>query len=382
MAPIRVAIIGLSTSSNAGMTGAWAVNAHLPYLRASPDYEIVALCNSTVESAQKSIAHHGFGPDTKAYGNPEDLAKDPNVDLVVVSVRVDRHYHLVKPSVEAGKDIFVEWPLGSNTKEAEELTNIARAKGSKTAVGLQSRTSLVGVKVKELIDSGRIGKVQSSVASMTFPGLASSVMPESIAYFADSSVGGNALTIPAGHFIDHANFILGEFTELNATFVNQFPTIDVVNDAGEVVRSNVKKDVPDLVNVQGVLVNNVAFSFSLRIAHPVDGKAVRWLISGTEGEIEITCPVGMWQFSPPGITVRVCKKDGKDVEDIPVEADPESEIGKLGFLAHNPARIYEAFAKGETDKYATFEDAVVRHRMVDAIWESGHAKAATYKSSY
>jgi predicted dehydrogenase len=47
------------------------------------------------------------------------------VDLVVISVNVQSHYSLAKPALQAGKDIFVEWPVGINLDEAEELTQIA-----------------------------------------------------------------------------------------------------------------------------------------------------------------------------------------------------------------------------------------------------------------
>jgi hypothetical protein len=49
MDPIRIGIFGLAY-------GAWAANAQLPYLQ-SPKFQIVAICNSYVESAAKSIKY-------------------------------------------------------------------------------------------------------------------------------------------------------------------------------------------------------------------------------------------------------------------------------------------------------------------------------------
>ncbi|KAI9847481.1 MAG: transcription regulator gal80 [Sclerophora amabilis] len=400
MAPIRVAIVGLSTESNPQKTGAWAANAHLPYLKSSPHYDIVAVCNSSVESAQRTIAHHGFSSSVKGYGSPEDLAKDSNVDLVVISVNVEKHYVLAKPSLEAGKSLFVEWPLGANLQQAEELTKIARANGGKTAVGLQSRTSVAGSKIKELISSGKIGTIRSSSVLMTFSAFSGPVLPEMAAYFADKSVGGNMLTINAMHrkrppylrlfqtritahygssVIDHVNFILGEFSSLNATLINQVPTVDIINDEGKIIKSRISKDTPDQIMLQGILPNDVAFSLHHRTSTALDGKPVRWLISGTDGEIEITCPMPMWQMTAPGTTVRVCKADG-EVEEVSLEVD--DEISKLPWIGHNTARIYEAFAKGETEKHATFEDAVVRHRLIDVMWKNAAEKGISYQSSY
>lgn len=65
MVLIRVGILGLSE-------GQWAANAHLPYLQSPQSkFEIVAVCNSSADSAQNSIKSLKLAKTTKAYGNPE-----------------------------------------------------------------------------------------------------------------------------------------------------------------------------------------------------------------------------------------------------------------------------------------------------------------------
>ena len=51
MSPIRVGLIGLSASTEFN----WAAEAHLPYLKSTPYYAIVALANSSVQSAKAAI---------------------------------------------------------------------------------------------------------------------------------------------------------------------------------------------------------------------------------------------------------------------------------------------------------------------------------------
>ena len=76
MAPIRVGIIGLSANA----ATSWASRAHLPYLVASNGkYEIKALCNSSIKSAQAAINEYKLPSSTKAYGDPQALADDPDV---------------------------------------------------------------------------------------------------------------------------------------------------------------------------------------------------------------------------------------------------------------------------------------------------------------
>ena len=91
-----------------------------------------------------------------------DLAADKDIDLVVCSTRVDRHFSTVKPSIVAGKDIFVEWPLEKNLAMAKEMNELAKKNGGRTIVGLQGRYSEPVVKIKSLVDGGRIGKVLGS----------------------------------------------------------------------------------------------------------------------------------------------------------------------------------------------------------------------------
>lgn len=195
MALIRVAIVGLSAAA----TGSgWAASAHLPYLLKSPHYKIVALCNTSLEKAEAAIKAYNLDPQTKAYGSPEDLAKDPDVDLVVANTRVDLHGRVLLPSIKAGKDVFSEWPMDSNEAKAKVMLETARQSGSKTIVGLQGRANPVVQKLKQIIEEGRIGKVLSSTiyGSTTNGGAEESAK---VRYITQREVGGNILTIHFGH---------------------------------------------------------------------------------------------------------------------------------------------------------------------------------------
>lgn len=70
---IRVGLIGLNAPYTTTPTGTnWAADAHLPYLRKSTRYEIVALQNSSLERAVNAIRAYKLDPEkVKAYGNPE-----------------------------------------------------------------------------------------------------------------------------------------------------------------------------------------------------------------------------------------------------------------------------------------------------------------------
>ena len=199
---IRVALIGLNAPFKPGeSTGtSWAAVAHLPYLQQSEKYELVALQNSSAKRAQDAIAAYGLdNTKVKAYGLPDDVANDPDIDLVVSSIRVDRHAQSVVPSIKAQKAVFVEWPLEASYFLAQELADLASEKKVKSVIGLQGRYHPAVTKVKELIESGTIGQIEgSTVVARHFGGPS---ITTNVDYFLDRAVGGNTMTILLGHIL-------------------------------------------------------------------------------------------------------------------------------------------------------------------------------------
>lgn len=121
------------------------------------------------------------------------------VDLVVCCTRVDLHYETIKPSLQQGKNVYVEWPLASNLSQALELGRLAQQTGAKTMIGLQGQASPIVNKVKSMIEQGVLGKVLSS----SITGIGGMKSRDSISsglkYFTERSVGGNMVTIGFGH---------------------------------------------------------------------------------------------------------------------------------------------------------------------------------------
>ena len=81
MSAIRVGLIGLSGAPpDKCEETSWTPSAHLPYLTSSPDYEIVALLNSSVESAKAAIERYTLPISTKAYSKPEGRFSSPALE--------------------------------------------------------------------------------------------------------------------------------------------------------------------------------------------------------------------------------------------------------------------------------------------------------------
>lgn len=142
---------------------------------------------------------YGLDSKTKAYGDPTALSLDPDIDLVVCCTRVDTHHALTKPSIEAGKATFVEWPLTHDVERSRELADMVAKKGSRSMVGLQGQLTPVILKIKELLREGSIGKILSSEVRAHGGTNDREKAPEGLRYFTDIKIGGNIFTIGFAH---------------------------------------------------------------------------------------------------------------------------------------------------------------------------------------
>ena len=154
MAPIRLGVIGLSSRG-------WAASSLVPPLLnplLSDKYIITALCTTSEESAKAAAEKYTkeFGHDVTPYFLPNgkvDIAQDPNVDMVVVSVRMPTHFEVIVPAIEAGKDIFVEWTPGNGFAETQKIAELIKEKGVRCLVGGQANQSASIRKVKRSLAS-------------------------------------------------------------------------------------------------------------------------------------------------------------------------------------------------------------------------------------
>lgn len=108
------------------------------------------MSTTSAESAEASAKKHSkiVGHPVKPYHrDTSQIARDTDVDLVVVSVKAPTHKAMILPAIDAGKAVFVEWPAGANLKDTMEMAAAAKAKGIKNMVGLQGQQAPVVKKV-------------------------------------------------------------------------------------------------------------------------------------------------------------------------------------------------------------------------------------------
>ncbi|KAK4643838.1 hypothetical protein QC761_404670 [Podospora bellae-mahoneyi] len=379
MAPIKAAIIGLSASAKS----AWASRAHLPYLF-SPlgrsKFEVVALLNSSTEAARAAIKAYNLPASTKAYGTPEDLAADPEVELVITNTRVDKHLETALPSVIAGKDVYIEWPLAANTIEARTLADAVKQHGGLGIVGLQGPLGPLPKKLREVISSGRIGEVLSSELRANGGIDGRGVIPASLSYFTERKVGGYVYTIGFAHQFDLVQSVLGDYKtgpDAPQGFLQiQRPQIKVIGEDKTVVET-VTSDTPDLIFVHGYVDSGASLHFRFRVDPPFPSDpALVWTIAGTKGEIRVLAPSSTFihignAADPQKFEVHDFETDTVDE----VEWDFEDWQKELNFQARNIGAIYEDYYEvkrnGKQKTFVSFDDALKRHEQLEDILANG-----------
>ena len=129
------------------------------------DVELYAVGSRTLENAEKFAAEFGI---SKAYGSYEELAADPEVDLVYVATPHSHHYPHVKLLLEHGKHVLCEKAFTVNANQARELFQMAEEKNLLLTEAIWTRYIPIQKTLNEVVNSGVIGKVHSLTANLCY----------------------------------------------------------------------------------------------------------------------------------------------------------------------------------------------------------------------
>jgi predicted dehydrogenase len=127
--------------------------------------ELAAVASRRLDRAQRFAGEIGFA---RAYGSYEELAADPDLDVIYVATPHHDHFPSARHCLEAGKAVLVEKPLTVTPAEAEELIMLAGQRGLFLMEALWMRTQPLIRKAVEIVGSGVLGAVRHVSASFGF----------------------------------------------------------------------------------------------------------------------------------------------------------------------------------------------------------------------
>lgn len=102
---------------------------------------------------------HGRYPAITTTTDYRDLLRDPLIDAVVIATPVSSHFPLAMEALQAGKHVFVEKPLAASVAEGEQLLETAARCGRLLMVDHTFVYTSAVRKIKELVNSGRLGRL-------------------------------------------------------------------------------------------------------------------------------------------------------------------------------------------------------------------------------
>ena len=154
---LKVAVVGASISNSPDGRERFAIRAHLPALKHLKDlYDVVAVCTTRMETATEAARRFDV---PHAFDNVERMLRElPEIDVVCVAVRPVIHHQVVMSALRAGKHVYCEQPLGVSTAQAQEMFELARAKGVRTVVGHQHHYDPAALQMADMVKQGYIGK--------------------------------------------------------------------------------------------------------------------------------------------------------------------------------------------------------------------------------
>ncbi len=200
---IRIAVVGL------GKMGL----SHLAIVRAHPDVELAAVCDSTGYVLGVLKKYTGVA----TYSDYNEMLREAQLDAVVIATPSRMHADMVRAALERGLHVFCEKPFTLSVKDAAELTALANVKGLVTQVGYHNRFVGPFSEAKRLLDAGAIGSVTHVLGEAYGPVV---LKPKGSTWRSRRVDGGGALYDYAAHPLNLVNWYLGEPIGVGGTVLN------------------------------------------------------------------------------------------------------------------------------------------------------------------
>lgn len=127
-------------------------------LRLLPDAEVVAVGSRSAAAAERFAAVHNI---PRAYGSWQELADDPDIDVVYVATPHSAHYTATLACLRAGKAALTEKPLTIDLAQADALIRQARRSGVFLMEAMWTRCFPAITRARTLAADGEIGRVTS-----------------------------------------------------------------------------------------------------------------------------------------------------------------------------------------------------------------------------
>ncbi|MCC6365459.1 MAG: Gfo/Idh/MocA family oxidoreductase [Bryobacterales bacterium] len=156
MKPVRWGVIGVAKI---------AVRKVIPAMQKSALTPVMAIASRELGKAEAAAKELGIA---KAYGSYAEMLADPEIDAVYNPLPNHLHVPLSMEAAEAGKHVLCEKPISLNVEEVKKLMEVRDRKGVCIGEAFMVHTHPQWLRVRELVQSGRIGALRSAWAHFSY----------------------------------------------------------------------------------------------------------------------------------------------------------------------------------------------------------------------
>jgi len=139
-------------------TAAIGLKKVLPAMQQGQHSTVVAIASRDLAKAQQAASALGI---PTAYGSYEELLADPAIDAVYNPLPNHLHVPWTIKAAEAGKHVLCEKPISLTVAEALPLLEVRERTGVKIGEAFMVRSSPQWLRLRELLNEGRIGELRS-----------------------------------------------------------------------------------------------------------------------------------------------------------------------------------------------------------------------------
>ena len=355
-AGLRVGVVG---------TSRFTQQFHLDNLRNHPSVQITAICGRNRQRAEKVADRYGI---THVFTDYRELVRSPDVDAVVIVTPNYLHYPIANAVLEVGKHIFCEKPLAMNLREAQEMYEKAQSSGVIHMVNFTFRGVPAGIRMKELIDEGYIGKLYHLQVSFMSPNRRGGMME----WRRDrKEAGTGALGDLGSHIIDQARWFAGDIRRVCGHLYTAEPELRLP-DSDRIVPNETDDSCALAVEFESGAQGMLHASW---VAHPgIGGMELRAEAHGSEGMLRVHYRRAVAPRS--WATLRGSRNEDKIEEVLPLPerlldgldfADEPSLVRTLSTRRWFAAQRFIEVALGNVEATGTFYDGMKTQAVTDAV---------------
>lgn len=203
-----------------------------PGFKLAEGSQLVSVMRRNGDLARDYAQRHGV---PKWTDNAAELINDPEVDAVYVATPPNSHRDYTLMCAGARKPVLVEKPIATDYDDANEMVEACKNAGIPLFVAYYRRAMPLYLKVKELIDAGRIGEPRTVQISHFETPKAEDLSGGALRWRVLPEVGGGGIFVDIGcHALDFLDFVFGPVTNIAgfaANVAGLYPAEDLVTAA-------------------------------------------------------------------------------------------------------------------------------------------------------